>query len=386
MRDSILFSALPMPSSGPTEAWTRRMVEEFSYLMRAHVPFFLLVPSAHVKFDNVDLGDVNMSCALFLPTADSRRKYATTKAGEDQRIVAGAILSDGGTSEREELSVICRNGFESIFIPSKEMAINFSRERKTSVVTWENGCFVDVFFDTRTAIERALSAIILLESATPELRDAVNACDFKVFTETLRYIQRTKLKKGSRRYDLAEGILINLACMKNYEILFYAAISVRCLIKSLLGVSQWGTVLSLFQPHADCVETPFFYFNDYNALDACCRIMRQYTELVFFYGEDFAPKQLLHVDAAPDTHTRDSARSLSKQARLAMWYAELSKNNGAGVFCNMCGKKLDFNDFAVDHIFPWSKGGKTEPSNLQILCKACNQKKGACIDMAGRKK
>lgn len=386
MRDSILFSALPMPSSGPTVAWTRRMIEEFSCLMQAHIPFFLLAPSAHVKFDNVDLGDVNVSCALFLPKADGRRKYATTLAGKEQRIGARAILSEGGVSEHAELSFICRNGFESIFIPSKERASNFSRERKTSVVTWENGRFVDIFFDTRAVIERTLSAIILLESATPELRDAVNACDFKVFIEELRYIQRTKLKKGCRRYDLAEGILINLACMKNYEILFYAAASVRCLIKSLLGVSQWGTVLSLFQPHADCAETPFFYFNDYNALDACLRIMRQYTELVHFYGEDFAPKQLLHVDAAPDTHTRDSTRSLSKQAKLAMWYAELSKNNGAGVFCNMCGKKLDFNDFAVDHVFPWSKGGKTEPSNLQVLCKACNQKKGARIDREGYKK
>ena len=386
MRDSILFSALPMPSNGPTEDWTRLMIEEFSCLMRAHVPFFLLAPSTHTKLDNVDLGDVDASCALFLPKADVIRKYATTLAGKEQRIKAKSILSGGGASEYEEVSFVCRNGFESIFIPSKERASNFSRERKTSVVTWENGHFVDCFFDTRTVIERTLSAIILLESATPELREAINDCDFKVFIEELRYIQRTKLKKGCRRYDLAEGIFTSLACIKNYEALFYAAIDVRCLIKSLLGDDQWGTVLSLFRPHTDCVETPFFYFNDYNTLDVCCRIMRQYTETVYFYGEDFGPKQLLHVDAAPDTRTRDSARSLSKQARLAMWYAELSKNNGAGVFCNMCGKKLDFNDFAVDHVFPWSKGGKTEPSNLQILCKTCNQKKGARVDMEGHKK
>ena len=29
----------------------------------------------------------------------------------------------------------------------------------------------------------------------------------------------------------------------------------------------------------------------------------------------------------------------------------------------------------IDHIYAWSKGGYTEESNLQVLCKSCNMKK-----------
>jgi 5-methylcytosine-specific restriction endonuclease McrA len=37
------------------------------------------------------------------------------------------------------------------------------------------------------------------------------------------------------------------------------------------------------------------------------------------------------------------------------------------------------NGYHVDHIFPLSKGGKHEPSNIQILCPPCNLRKAAKI-------
>ena len=32
--------------------------------------------------------------------------------------------------------------------------------------------------------------------------------------------------------------------------------------------------------------------------------------------------------------------------------------------------------YEADHIVPWSRGGKTHPRNLQLLCPRCNRKKG----------
>lgn len=48
--------------------------------------------------------------------------------------------------------------------------------------------------------------------------------------------------------------------------------------------------------------------------------------------------------------------------------------------CQYCGKSLhdDYNlKLEVDHIIPIDKGGKTDPSNLQTLCRKCNRSKGS---------
>ena len=43
--------------------------------------------------------------------------------------------------------------------------------------------------------------------------------------------------------------------------------------------------------------------------------------------------------------------------------------------CNLCKKDLSGVQYEGDHIIPWSKNGKTEYSNLQILCSYCHNKK-----------
>ena len=44
--------------------------------------------------------------------------------------------------------------------------------------------------------------------------------------------------------------------------------------------------------------------------------------------------------------------------------------------CAICGKHFELNQMEGDHKNPWSEGGKTEPNNCQMLCKACNRSKG----------
>ena len=53
---------------------------------------------------------------------------------------------------------------------------------------------------------------------------------------------------------------------------------------------------------------------------------------------------------------------------------ELSMLNRA-VFVLSVAKHFEYEGMAGDHIKPWSKGSKTEPDNLQMLCKDCNGKK-----------
>ena len=46
----------------------------------------------------------------------------------------------------------------------------------------------------------------------------------------------------------------------------------------------------------------------------------------------------------------------------------------AGV-CPICKGKFAFEEMRGDHIKPWSKGGRTVPENLQMLCADCNARK-----------
>lgn len=49
-----------------------------------------------------------------------------------------------------------------------------------------------------------------------------------------------------------------------------------------------------------------------------------------------------------------------------------------GYRCQICGRSAkDGVELEVDHIVPVSRGGKTEMSNLQTLCRECNRGKGA---------
>ncbi len=52
--------------------------------------------------------------------------------------------------------------------------------------------------------------------------------------------------------------------------------------------------------------------------------------------------------------------------------------NRDGERCQDCGST---EDLTIDHkITPWSLGGSsTDPSNLQVLCRACNSRKGAQV-------
>ena len=47
-----------------------------------------------------------------------------------------------------------------------------------------------------------------------------------------------------------------------------------------------------------------------------------------------------------------------------------------GYQCVYCGGT---DDLAIDHIFPFSRGGSNTPDNLQVLCRSCNSSKGDSI-------
>lgn len=86
-------------------------------------------------------------------------------------------------------------------------------------------------------------------------------------------------------------------------------------------------------------------------------------EGIFFHQATKALRYRFNGYSYPDKYYRKISNELR---RIIM-----EKDNGS---CVECGS---YDNLQIDHIFPWSKGGLTEVSNLQLLCKNCNYQKAA---------
>ena len=69
------------------------------------------------------------------------------------------------------------------------------------------------------------------------------------------------------------------------------------------------------------------------------------------------------------------SKKLPTVANYRKVFNELKSKYGAK--CAYCG---NIEKLTIDHIIPRSKGGSDLTSNLQILCKSCNSRKGAKIE------
>lgn len=65
---------------------------------------------------------------------------------------------------------------------------------------------------------------------------------------------------------------------------------------------------------------------------------------------------------------KDKRRDFNDEERRIAWDNSDKK-------CAICGKKVDWEEYELDHIKPFSKGGKTSLENSQITHKSCNAKK-----------
>jgi len=72
----------------------------------------------------------------------------------------------------------------------------------------------------------------------------------------------------------------------------------------------------------------------------------------------------------------DSKRFFTKEDKKIL-YEQLVNGTARGKkLCPTCNKEFSFDDFEIDHVLAWSKGGKTELKNAMLLCKKCNASKG----------
>jgi hypothetical protein len=77
-------------------------------------------------------------------------------------------------------------------------------------------------------------------------------------------------------------------------------------------------------------------------------------------------------EAVPDVALKDDKRLFSHEQRLAIY----RRDEGCCKIALKCrGQKCEWDNWAADHIKPWSKGGKTTVENGQVGCIPCNSAK-----------
>lgn len=79
----------------------------------------------------------------------------------------------------------------------------------------------------------------------------------------------------------------------------------------------------------------------------------------------------------PNTPKRVHNRGKNPRARRASAALRAAVIERDGFRCAKCG---DRDRLEIDHVVPWSRGGRTVLGNLQILCWLCNGQKGARTD------
>jgi len=105
------------------------------------------------------------------------------------------------------------------------------------------------------------------------------------------------------------------------------------------------------------------------ALEARISMLMQDEEVtrkagIYTYILDGNPKHLSLRAFTPNTKTE----AYNRQEGLC-----------AAPSCSKPGHKFTLAEMEADHIVPWHAGGKTVASNCQMLCRACNQKKGGAL-------
>jgi len=101
---------------------------------------------------------------------------------------------------------------------------------------------------------------------------------------------------------------------------------------------------------------------------------REYLMTVSAMTDDVAQRQrrekILREVIGPIFAKKDSQRGFTVEQRRILWSA--SKNNS----CESCGEKLTWNNFTIDHVDPYSKGGRSSLDNAAVMCRSCNSSKG----------
>ncbi len=91
-------------------------------------------------------------------------------------------------------------------------------------------------------------------------------------------------------------------------------------------------------------------------------------------------EELLRQLLEPIFESKDSKRTFSMEQRRVIWNStkdpKCSCEGQCGRHSSLCGVTLTWDNFTIDHIEPYSRGGRTAMANAELMCRSCNAAKG----------
>ena len=86
----------------------------------------------------------------------------------------------------------------------------------------------------------------------------------------------------------------------------------------------------------------------------------------FYWIDTDAPEPVEPMEQIPQKTVKIKRKHFSEAERKELY-------NRADGYCQLCGRKITISNFTVDHIVPLGRGGNNDMSNVQAVCKVCNQ-------------
>ena len=109
---------------------------------------------------------------------------------------------------------------------------------------------------------------------------------------------------------------------------------------------------------------------------AICDIKRALGKTKNYYIYDTVTEKVCWKKLTHEEHKkigkRENLRAKRKNFSNAVRKRVYAKADG---YCQLCGRKITYDEMTLDHIHPLAMGGEDAESNLQCACRECNELK-----------